>query len=126
MVLVYVDMAASPMMTVQEATVVWCVVPEASGAGGQSSFHGSDSLLMQCYISPQREKEDNKFMNEAGCLQFYLCVLLIEKKSKGDGEMAERLRALTALPEDLNSIPSNHMVAHNHLLWDPMPSSGAS
>lgn len=70
MVLVYVDMAASPMMTVQEATVVWCVVPEASGAGGQSSFHGSDSLLMQCYISPQREKEDNKFMNEAGCLQF--------------------------------------------------------
>jgi hypothetical protein len=25
------------------------------------------------------------------------------------------LRALTALPEDLISIPSNHMVAHNHL-----------
>jgi hypothetical protein len=25
------------------------------------------------------------------------------------------LRALTALPEVLSSIPSNHMVAHNHL-----------
>jgi hypothetical protein len=42
------------------------------------------------------------------------------------GEMAQRLRALTALPEDLSSIPSNHMVAHNHLYWDPMPSSGVS
>jgi hypothetical protein len=31
------------------------------------------------------------------------------------GEMAQKLRALTALPEVLSSIPSNHMVAHNHL-----------
>jgi hypothetical protein len=30
-------------------------------------------------------------------------------------EMAQQLRALTALPEVLSSIPSNHMVAHNHL-----------
>jgi hypothetical protein len=29
--------------------------------------------------------------------------------------MAQWLRALTALPENLSSIPSNHMVAHNHL-----------
>jgi hypothetical protein len=29
--------------------------------------------------------------------------------------MAQRLRALTALSEVLSSIPSNHMVAHNHL-----------
>jgi hypothetical protein len=33
----------------------------------------------------------------------------------GAGEMAQRLRALTALPEVLSSVPSNHMVAHNHL-----------
>jgi hypothetical protein len=31
------------------------------------------------------------------------------------GEMAQRLKALTALPEVLSSIPNNHMVAHNHL-----------
>jgi len=31
------------------------------------------------------------------------------------GEVAQRLRALTALPEVMSSIPSNHMVAHNHL-----------
>jgi hypothetical protein len=30
-------------------------------------------------------------------------------------EMAQQLRALIVLPEDLSSIPSNHMVAHNHL-----------
>ena len=31
------------------------------------------------------------------------------------GEMAQRLRALPALPKVLSSITSNHMVAHNHL-----------
>ena len=33
----------------------------------------------------------------------------------GTGEVAQWLRALTALLEVLSSIPSNHMVAHNHL-----------
>jgi hypothetical protein len=42
------------------------------------------------------------------------------------GEMAQQLRALTALPEVLSSIPSNQMVDHNHLQWNPMPSSGVS
>jgi hypothetical protein len=31
------------------------------------------------------------------------------------GEMAQQLRALSALLEVLSSIPSNHMVAQNHL-----------
>jgi hypothetical protein len=38
-----------------------------------------------------------------------------KKGARGAGEMAQLLRALTALPEVLSSIPSNHMVAHNHL-----------
>jgi hypothetical protein len=42
------------------------------------------------------------------------------------GEMAQWVRALTALPEVLSSIPSNHMVAHNHLQWDLAPSSDVS
>jgi len=42
------------------------------------------------------------------------------------GEMTQGLRALTALSEVLSSIPSNHMVAHNHLQWDLMPASGVS
>jgi hypothetical protein len=39
-------------------------------------------------------------------------ILLIISKV-GAGEMAQWLRALTAVPEVLSSIPSNHMVAHN-------------
>ena len=46
--------------------------------------------------------------------------------SVGAGEMAQRFRALIALPEVLSFIPSNHRVAHNHLQWDLMPSSGVS
>jgi hypothetical protein len=38
-----------------------------------------------------------------------------KKLGVGTGEMAQRLRALTALPEVLSSVPSNHMVAQNHL-----------
>ena len=40
-----------------------------------------------------------------------LCKILLP----GAGEMAQRLRPLTILPEVLSLIPSNHMVAHNHL-----------
>ena len=40
------------------------------------------------------------------------------------GEVAQRLRALAALPEDLGSVPSTHMVAPDHLQQDLMPSSG--
>jgi hypothetical protein len=46
------------------------------------------------------------------------------KKCQRAGEIAQQLRALTALPEVLSSNPSNHIVAHNHLLWDMIPSSG--
>ena len=40
--------------------------------------------------------------------------------------MAQWLRAPTAFPEVLSSMPSNHMVAYNHQQWDPMHSSGES
>jgi hypothetical protein len=40
---------------------------------------------------------------------------ILKKMPHGDGEMAQQLRALTALPGVLSSIPSNHIVAHNHL-----------
>ena len=36
------------------------------------------------------------------------------KRPAGTGEMAQWLRALTALLEVLSSNPSNHMVAHNY------------
>jgi hypothetical protein len=39
----------------------------------------------------------------------------VKMEKLGAGEMAQRLRALTALLKVLSSIPSNYMVAHNHL-----------
>ena len=39
----------------------------------------------------------------------------IKNKCWGAGDMAQWLRTLTAPPEVLSSILSNHMVAHNHL-----------
>jgi hypothetical protein len=40
--------------------------------------------------------------------------LKTEQQKNGAGEMAQQLRALTALPKVLSSNPSNHMVAYNH------------
>jgi hypothetical protein len=40
--------------------------------------------------------------------------------------MVQWLSILTALPDILSSIPSNHVVARNHWQWDLMPSSGIS
>jgi hypothetical protein len=37
-----------------------------------------------------------------------------QNKTEGAGEMAQRLRSLTALPKVLSSNPSNHMVAHDY------------
>ena len=40
----------------------------------------------------------------------------VEKKEKYQaGEMAQGLREVTVLPEVLSSIPSPHVVNHNHL-----------
>jgi hypothetical protein len=46
-------------------------------------------------------------------MQFF--IKLPKKLQTGPGEIAQQLRALIALPEVLNSLPSNHVVAHNHL-----------
>jgi hypothetical protein len=41
--------------------------------------------------------------------------LEMKKTAHRAGEMAHRLKAPAVLPEVLSSIPSNHMVAQNHL-----------
>jgi hypothetical protein len=48
-------------------------------------------------------------------------ILVLRRWRQGAGEMAQGLRAPTALPKVLNSNPSNHMVAHNHPLRNWMP-----
>jgi hypothetical protein len=50
---------------------------------------------------------------------FKIAIMNMFKDLKQDmnraGEMAQQLRALTALPKVLSSNPSNHMMVHNHL-----------
>jgi hypothetical protein len=47
-------------------------------------------------------------------ISFGCCTVMINILRGGTGEMAQRVRALTAPPKVLSSNPSNHMVAHNH------------
>jgi hypothetical protein len=53
------------------------------------------------------ESQDGKF-----CMYF---TTIKKKKKKRAGEMAQPLRALTALPEVLSSNHSHQVVSHNHL-----------
>lgn len=46
---------------------------------------------------------------------FNPCCQPLKKMKVWAGEMAQRLRALDVRPEVPSSIPSNHVVAHNHL-----------
>lgn len=39
----------------------------------------------------------------------------MEQSKPGAGEMAPQMRALTALIEDLDSVPGTHMAAYKHL-----------
>jgi hypothetical protein len=58
----------------------------------------------------------NKTKPKNPCLykQIFLKLYFLKKLCRG-WRHAQWLRAVTALPEVLGSIPSNHMVAHNHL-----------
>jgi hypothetical protein len=43
-----------------------------------------------------------------------MMILVLEDAMRA-GKMAQRVKALTTLPEVLSSNPNNHMVAHSHL-----------
>ena len=65
-------------------------------------------------------KTDRNYINKLGCShdRHYLRTVSswdVEEFVLGAGEMAQRLRALTALSKVLSSIPSNYIVAHSHL-----------
>jgi hypothetical protein len=58
----------------------------------------------------EEEEEEEEEVKEEEKKEEEIKVSLIDA-----GEMDQWLRALTVLSEVLSSIPSNHMVAHNHL-----------
>lgn len=51
-----------------------------------------------------------------GKFTFSLSCLIYKIDSLGDGEVAPWLRVLVSVAENLDSIPSTHMVAHNYPL----------
>ena len=81
----------------------------------QSSWLHSESEGSLGYICEKlSQKNKNKNKNKNKKKKPTVCVSLRQSHS-GAGEMAQRLRALTAFLEVLSSIPRHHMVAHNHL-----------
>jgi hypothetical protein len=63
-------------------------------------------------MSKPKKKKKTKLasMVYIGC-----CLQTHQKRASEAGQMAQQVRALTALPELLSSNLSNHTVAHNHL-----------
>ena len=74
-------------------------------------------MLEILWLPLEEVKEDGEEEEEKRGLQvnkkIFKIDVLIERE--GAGEMAQRLRALVALPEDLGSIPSTHRADYNHL-----------
>jgi hypothetical protein len=66
------------------------------------------------YYKHSHNPEQNIMFHQPKNLFCAFSQLSFKNQNSGAGEMAQKLRALTALPKVLSSIPSNHMVAHNH------------
>jgi hypothetical protein len=73
-----------------------------------------------------RQEDCFDFKTNPGCIVRSYLKQNEQKLPNRAGEMAQWLRALTALLKILSSNSSNHMMAHNHLYWDLIPSSGLS
>jgi hypothetical protein len=65
-------------------------------------------------VTMRMTQEGPEGYNSDMILMWTLWVPTYKKRRRAE-EMTQWLRALTALPEVLSSILSNHMVAHNHL-----------
>ncbi|GAB1285019.1 Cytochrome P450 20A1 [Apodemus speciosus] len=97
--------------------------------GGNFSQHTFIDSLVQGNLNEQQPDPGGQCVILSGRLRnnckarIISLVPLSKEADEGAGEMAQWLRALTAPPEVLSSIPSNHMVAHNHLVYlgDPFP-----
>jgi hypothetical protein len=86
-----------------------CLQSQHLGGRGRQTSEFEDSLVYRVSSRAARHRETLSWKKRKK-----------EKKKRkkkvklGDGEMAPRVRAVTALLKVLSSNPSNHMVAHNH------------
>ena len=77
------------------------------------SMSVSVSQFLPTPCTPARTP-DSHGLRGADWAQF-MALRPVRMKHKGAGEMAQWSRAMISLPDVLSSIPSNHIVAHNHL-----------
>jgi hypothetical protein len=82
--------------------------------GPRPHAYPSTLVWVSClgHISWDKDKVRFFFKSDLGKADFSNS---LRNPELGAEEMAQRLRALTALLKVLSSSPSNHMVAHNHL-----------
>jgi hypothetical protein len=71
--------------------------------GLQSEFQDIQGYTENSCLEKPNKKQKTKKQNQAS-----------KNNTNRAGEMAQRVRAPTALPKVLSSNPSNYMVAHNH------------
>ena len=78
--------------------------PHASESAGSLDLAKKLSCVAQFLNYLISKETDNPYYQQ-----------LKKKSDQGAREMAQQLRALTGFPEVLSSIPSTHIVTHNHL-----------
>ena len=77
--------------------------------------HGQDKEIQAINDSYEREYWSSPGMSPLNGYPIFQYQMITPKSlCVGAGEMAQRVRTLTALPKFMSSNPSNHMVAHNH------------
>jgi hypothetical protein len=84
-----------------KAKAVRSCIPGVQGLPGHhGGINPSQGVKVECFQGPNRKIRTS---------------LIPQMDHFGAEEMVQWVRALTALPEVLSSIPSNHIVAHSHL-----------
>jgi hypothetical protein len=89
-----------------EASLVYKVSSRTARAIQRNPVSGNNNNKTKTIKQQQQQKQKQ---SEKGKVY-----VVFKNQFQGAGEMAQWVRALTALPKDLSSNPSNHIVAHNH------------
>ena len=73
-----------------------------------------DRVPLSRFLSSSEERSIS--YTDKASIEILFTVIKVSIRITADwaGEMAQRVKALTALPKILSSNPSNHMVAHSH------------
>jgi hypothetical protein len=94
---------------------MWCIDTHA----GKNLLYGAGEMAQQKSTDcssrgPQFDSQQPHGGSQPSVMGYDALSCCVKKLQWGAGEMAQQVRALTALPKVLSSNLSNNMVAHNH------------